>query len=143
GPPRGFPTTSSSARGELGASASCGREPGTGLGPALLDQPDHAGRGLLDRELGNLDHRAAKPPVDRLRRLELVVDLDELCVAAVVRAQTTYPLLPDLGQPARFDREPDDLEGIDLEQHRRRLDSLHDRDVRRLVAEVAEVDREW
>ena len=34
---------------------------------SLLDRPDHALRGLLDRELGDVDHRAAEPPVDRLR----------------------------------------------------------------------------
>src|SRR5206468_11089377 len=48
-----------------------------GLGPALLDHPEHAVRGLLDRELRDVDHRAAELAVELRRLLELLVDLDQ------------------------------------------------------------------
>ena len=73
--------------------------------------------------------------------VELVVDLDEARVAPVA-AHPADPLAADLRQPLRVDREADDLRLLDREQLCRRLDPLHERHVRRLVAEVAEVDRE-
>ena len=41
-----------------------------------------------------------------------------------------------------MDAEADDLHGIDLEELLRRFDAFHDRDIRHLVPEVAEIDRE-
>src|SRR5689334_24184996 len=76
------------------------------------------------------------------RGLELVVDRDELRVTAVVAAEPPCPLLADLRKPPRFDREANDLERVDLEERGGWLDPLHDRHVRGLVAEVAEVHRQ-
>src|SRR5512133_4097738 len=122
------------------ASASYGRGGRAGRA-SLFDQPDHASRGLLDREVRDLDHRAAQPSVNRFCSLELVVDGDELRVPAVVAAEPPRPLLADLSEPPGFDCEADDLERVDLKERRRWLDPLDDRHVRGLVAEVAEVHR--
>ena len=43
-------------------------------------------RGLLDRQLGDVDHRAAEPAVQLRGLLELLVDLHQLRVLAVARA---------------------------------------------------------
>src|SRR5205814_1055030 len=94
-PRRGSPTRSANAREAREASASCAHG-FAGLGAPLLDQPDHARSGLLDRQLRDLDHRAAEPAVDGLGRFELVVDLDELRVLAVVAAEAPGALRPDL-----------------------------------------------
>ena len=79
-------------------------------------------RRLLDRELGDVEHRAAEPAVDRLRVLELLVDLVQLGVARAGRASSWTRLGADLGEPLRVDRQADDLRRVDLEQRRRRLD---------------------
>src|ERR1700704_1688750 len=111
-------------------------------GLALLDDAQHAMRRLLDRELRDVDDRTAQASVQLLGHLELVVDLLQLRVLAVARTHRPHPGAADLGQAVRVDRETDDLALVDLEEARRRLDPLDDRDVRRLVAEVAEVDGE-
>src|SRR6185437_2672876 len=72
-----------------------------GLGPAAFDEPDHAGCGLLDRELGDLDHRAAEPAVERLGLLELRVDLEKLRIGPLVTAQASRSLATDLLQALR------------------------------------------
>jgi len=101
-------------------------------------------RRLLDRQLGDVDHGAAELAVELLRLLELVVDLGELGVLAVAarRAHRPHPGAADLDEPVRVDREADDPGLVDLEQLGRRRDPLNDRDVRSLVTQVAEVDRE-
>jgi hypothetical protein len=71
------------------------------------------------------------------RLLQLLVDLRELRVAAVVRAEIAHARA-DVASRFGVDREADDLPGIELEQLLRRRDPLHDRDVRHLVAEIAE-----
>ena len=100
-----------------------------------------AGR-LLDRQVGDLDHGAAEPAVHALGLLELLVDLEQLGVVALAAAEAPRPLLADLREPLRVDRDADDLHRVDLPERLRRLDPLHDRHVRGLVAEVAEVHRE-
>ncbi len=114
------------------------------LGCALLDDAEDAVRRLLDRQLGDVDDGTAEPAVELLRLLELLVDLGELGVLPVAArgAHRAHARAPDLDEPVRVDREADDLRPVDLEQLGRRRDPLHDRDVRGLVAEVAEVDRE-
>src|SRR5206468_7575934 len=69
----GSPTTAPSGGAVRAPSPSRVR----GLGPALLDDPEHAVRGLLDRELRDVDHRAAELAVELRRLLELLVDLDQ------------------------------------------------------------------
>ena len=83
-----------------------------------------------------------EPAVDRARRLELLETDLEVRVAPARSAHRADALLADLGEPLGVDRQPDDLRAVDLEQMPRQLDAPHDRDVRGLVAEVAEVDRE-
>ena len=78
----------------------------------------------------------------RDRDVELLVDLHQLGVPAVAGAEVSKPATADLGEAIRVDREADDLGGVDLPELLRRLDPFHDRDVRDLVPEVAEVDRE-
>src|SRR5207248_1039585 len=112
-----------------------------GLGPALLDDADDPVRRLFDRQLGDLDHRAAEPAVDRLGVLELLVDLEQLRVVPG-GADVAHAGLPDLREPAGLDREPDDLVLRNAEEGGRRLDSADDRDVRGLVAEVAQIHRQ-
>ena len=81
--------------------------------------------------------------MERRRLLELLVDLEQLRVALVLAAaHRLHPCRANLTQLLGVDRQADDLAGVDLVQLGRRLDPLHDRHVRGLVAEVAEVDRE-
>src|SRR5205809_8044532 len=99
-------------------SARAGRGPSAGsrdlgLRPCFrapaLDEPDDAGRGLLDREIRDLDHRAAEPPLDVLGLLELGVDLEQLRVCPLVAAEPCGPLAPDLLEPVGGDSEADYL----------------------------------
>ena len=80
--------------------------------------------------------------MDGGRLLELLVDALEIRVAPVRCAHAAHPLDPNVGEPRWVDRQADDLRRVDLEQLSRRFHAHHDRDVRHLVAEVAEVDRE-
>src|SRR5205814_2445380 len=77
-----------------------------------LDEPDRAGRGLFDREVGDLDHGAAEPALDRFRLLELGVDLEQLGVGALVPAEPGRALAPDLLEAHGVDGEPDDLRRV-------------------------------
>src|SRR5207249_421814 len=86
------------------------------LRPPLLDDPDHALRGLLDRELRDLDHRTTQAPVDRSRLLQLLVDLEQLRVGLRGGAEVADPRLPDLRKPSGLDREAHDLRRVDLEE---------------------------
>ena len=64
-----------------------GPSPGAPCGPVRrspvrrplppLDELDHAHRRLLDREVGDVEHGAAEPPMDRGRLLELLVDVEQ------------------------------------------------------------------
>src|SRR3954447_17572562 len=101
------------------ATAGCGLSAGSrdlDLGSCLrappLDEPDDAGRGLLDREIGDLDHRAAESPLDVLGLLELGVDLEQLGVGPLVPAEAGRPLAPDLLEANRVDGEADDLRRV-------------------------------
>ena len=49
----------------------------------LLDDAEDAVRGLLDRQLGDVDDGALEPPVELLGLVELLVDLGQLGVLAV------------------------------------------------------------
>src|SRR5215211_6280565 len=136
-------TTPPSARAESAAAhRDCPWRSGPYLGLPPLDELDDPGRRLLDRQVRHLDHRAAELPVDVRRVVQLLVDLDQRRVLAVAAAEPPRALLTDLGEALRADREADHFRLVDLEQRRRRVDSLHDRDVRRLVAQVAQVHRQ-
>ena len=73
------------------------------------------------RQLGDVDHGTAEPPVDRLRLGELVVHLDEAGVALPVRLHQPCALAADVGEPLRRDRQTDDLGGVDAEELVRRM----------------------
>src|SRR2546430_1121107 len=73
---------------------------------------------------------------------ELVVDLQKLGIGLRRGAQVADAGLADLCEPGGLDGEADDLRRVDLEELRRRVDALHDGDVRGLPAEVAEIHRE-
>src|SRR5829696_10173808 len=96
---------------------------GARLGAASLDEPDHPGRSLLDREVGDLDHRAAEPSVDRLGLLQLAVDLQKLGVGALIAAEPAGALLANLLQPLGIDRQADDLRLVDREERLWQIDS--------------------
>src|SRR5581483_10774438 len=129
-----------SARRERAASAS--RAGGHSRAVAALgDDADDSMRDLLDRELAHLDHRAAQPAVHLAGVLELVVDLDQARVLPVT-AHPADALAADLGQSLRVARRADDLRLVDREKRRRWVDALDEGNVRGLVSEIAEVDRE-
>ena len=106
---------------------------------AALHESDHPLRGLLDRELGDVDHRAAEPPVDGCCLVQLLVDLYQAGVGLLAGTHQPGPFAADVGETVGADRQPDHLRRVDREQLRRRLDRFHDRHVGRLVAQVAEV----
>src|SRR3954464_9885530 len=153
-PRRGWQTTSSSteaapspsrrstcprtARGSCSRSRCCP----AALALSVGDELDHAHRRLLDREVRYVEHRATEAAVDGARLVELLVDVQQARVALVRPSHRRDAVRPDLREALRVDRQPDDLGGVDLEQWARRVDALDDRDVRRLVTEIAEVDRQ-
>ncbi len=79
------PTPGARPRSAARGSTRAGRRSlaGSDFGLPLLDEADHPRGGLLDRELGRVDHRAAEAPLHRGRVVELVVDLEQLRVLVV------------------------------------------------------------
>src|SRR5215217_4980642 len=130
------PTRSSSATAGPAASASPDRRL-----LAILDESYDPRRRLLDREVGDVDDGAAEAPVHERRLLELLVHLEQLRIA-LRRPHGPRAYVADLREPLGVDGQPDDLLRRRLEELPRRRDSLHDRHVRHLVPEVAQVNRQ-
>src|SRR5690606_12283209 len=103
---------------------------GRGL-PPLVHDLDHPAGCLLEGQCSGVDDRAPEPALDGADLLQLLIDPDQLGVAVPLPAapERADPLLPDLLEPVRVERQPDDLPTLHAEQLVRWSDATDQGDI--------------
>src|SRR5262252_3374608 len=107
----------------------------------VVQQPDDGGCRLLDGSARHVDDGPAVLRAQPARVAELVGDLGAIDVLVEIAVrQHPHAIATDLGDALGACHQPHDERTVRLQQCRRRFDARHQRQVRRLIAALGEID---